>query len=143
MLFRLALALFVLPLLASACRPPEAVPQVEDIAFSEQSAREERDQDSATRLGGAGLGKGDFARIEADLECVAAHYAADPEGKKRAEEAVYRRAGATPDWMVGAREYIGAVESDGRIREQIEELKGRTCPGGTLTEAFLTGLQLD
>lgn len=141
MLLRLALVLSVLPLLATACRPPEAVPQVEDIAFAEQSARNERDQDAATRLGGAGLGKGDFARIEADLECVASHFADDPEGKKKATEAVYRQAGASPEWMTSAREYIGAVESDGRIREQIEELKARSCPGGKLTEAFLAGLQ--
>jgi hypothetical protein len=43
--------------------------------------------------------------------------------------------------MSSAREYIGAVESDGRIREQIDGLKTRTCPGGKLSEAFLATLQ--
>ena len=140
MLLRLALVLAALPLLAIACTPPEAVPQVEDVAFSEASAAAERDQDAATRLGGAGLGKGDFARIEADLECVASHYATDADGKARAEAAVYRKAGASAEWMSSAREYIGAVESDGRIREQVQDLKARTCPGGTLSESFLQAL---
>lgn len=140
MLVRLALLLAALPLLATACTPPEAVPQVEDIAFSEQSAAAERDQDAATRLGGAGLGKGDFAQVEADLQCVESHFASDPEGKAKAIEAVYRRAGASPEWMASAREYIGAVEQDGRIERQVEDLKARTCPGGTLTEAFLATL---
>ncbi len=140
MLVRLALALLALPLLAIACTPPEAVPQVEDVAFSEAAAVAERDQDAATRLGGAGLGKGDFARIEADLECVASHFGADAEGKAKAVEGVYRKAGASAEWMDSAREYIAAVEQDGRIRKQIDDLKARTCPGGTLSESFLQTL---
>lgn len=132
--------LAALLLLLAACHPPEAVQQVEDPAALETYAKDARDQTVADQLSGSGLGKGDFARVEADMQCIASHFAADPEGRKRAEDATFRRAHATREWLDGARWYISSVETGGRVQREIEDIKLRTCPDGKLSEAFLADL---
>ncbi len=101
-------------LLLTACRPPEDIdaPPPSDAEFGEddgsrfkadkdkmRKARDKGEEGDESRLSRNGLGKEDFALVEAELACVREHYAADEKLLPLAEAAVYQRYGASEQWV--------------------------------------------
>lgn len=144
--------LFLLP----ACRPPEdfaapASPQGD--SGHEQGREHKARKDKMGRGGGEGgggdesrlsrngLGKEDFALVQAELECVRGHYKDDETLRARAETAVYQRYGASEQWVDRVRVHM---KSEGKYKGKIEDSvalrQEQVCPGGVVTAEMLAAL---
>ncbi len=144
--------LFLLP----ACRPPEDLEAPPPSASGElgaagrdhkadkdKSGRAKGEEGGAddTRLSRNGLGKEDFALVEAELECVRAHYKDDETLRGRAEAAVYERYGASEQWVERVRVHL---KSEGKYRGKIEDSvalrRNQVCPDGVVGAEMLESL---
>ncbi len=143
-------------LLLTACRPPEDIdaPPPSDAEFGEddgsrfkadkdkmRKARDKGEEGDESRLSRNGLGKEDFALVEAELACVREHYAADEKLLPLAEAAVYQRYGASEQWVERVRVHL---KSEGKYRGKIEDSvalrKNQVCPNGKLGNDMLEAL---
>jgi hypothetical protein len=143
-------AIVVLTLLV-ACRPPEdagpsGVPKVGEVASRDVPMEGSGGQGGGPAAGGEqgqglsqrGLGKEDFALIEAELRCVGGMYKADPAAKTAAEAGVLARYGANQDWIERVRVHM---ESEPDVSARMEEIIGRrmaqVCADGKLSPELL------
>jgi hypothetical protein len=139
-------------LLLPACRPPEDIdaPPAAEGEYEDEGkrhkdkkdrAREGGDEGDESRLSRNGLGKEDFALVEAELACVRDHYKDDAVLKPRAEAAVYQRYGASEQWVERVRVHL---KSEGKYRGKIEDSvavrKNQVCPGGVVGDDMLEAL---
>ena len=151
----LSIALTLL-LLLPGCRPPEDIdaPPATDGQGPGDQARDHKarkdkvgpgaDGDGGgdeSRLSRNGLGKEDFALVEAELECVRSHFKDDETMRTRAEAAVYQRYGASEQWVERVRVHM---KSEGKYKGKIEDSvalrQEQVCPGGTIGSEVLEAL---
>ncbi len=98
--------------------------------------------DPPEKLTNAGLGKGDFALIEAELRCVEANF--EGEKLKQASAAVHENWTASPDWVKGVRAHLKAEkEFADKIQSTIDKHAAKVCPEGKPTAKFLDDLGMD
>ncbi len=155
--FRLLPIALTLLVLLPACRPPEDIeaPPTSPSGDPGAAAREHKatkdklgrgGEDGAagpddTQLSRNGLGKEDFALVEAELGCVRSHFAADETLRGRAEAAVYMRYGASEQWVERVRVHL---KSEGKYKGKIEDAVAmrtkQVCPDGTVDKAMLDEL---
>ena len=145
----LLLSLFFL----ASCRPPEdtgpaGTPKVGEVASRNVPMDGSGGTGAGPGGGGAaddgnsmskrGLGKEDFALIEAELRCVNTQFAADPAAKKQATDGIMARYGASDDWVERVRVHM---ESEPDVAARIDEMVARrmsqVCADGKLSPELL------
>ena len=135
------------------CRPPEDLDRGAPPKLGELSKRKNPpprqggdggggggDNEEDARLGASGLGKEDFALIEAEIQCVNKQFADDPAALKQATEAIMARYGAQPEWVERVRVHIaGEPDVASRLEEMISRRQGQICVDGTIAPELIAG----
>lgn len=91
------------------------------------------------------IGKKELAEIEAELQCLSAHFEAEPEELARWVERLFLSRGITADQFEAFKAKV-ASEPDKwnkRVDEVTRKRKNELCPDGTLSEADLASLALE
>lgn len=139
---------WLLVLLLAACRPPEdvgpaGVPQVTDLAGGKAGesgggAGGERGNDDEGKLSQKGLGKEDFALIEAELRCAATQFADDAPRKQAVTDAIIARYGASADWIERVRVHMDSEpDVQARLDELVRRRMAQVCVDGKLPAELL------
>lgn len=141
--------LLIFPLLL-ACRPPEdlgpaGVPTVGNTdaggkgdagGGGGEGSRDGGGQEG--QLSQKGLGKEDFALIEAELRCVAGQFAQDAPRLQQANEAILARYGASIDWIDRVRMHMDSEpDVQARLDELVRRRMAQVCVGGQLAPELL------
>ncbi|GEM_PF-2267965 len=146
-------------LLLPGCRPPEdlgreGAPKLGELSDSRRGSpppRQGPGEDGASgdqgggdgdgvRLSSRGLGKEDFALIEAEMRCVKAQFKDDATALEKAESSILARYGASEDWVERVRAHLnGEPDVANRLEEMVERRLGQICIDGTISPELLGG----
>jgi len=134
-------ASFCLLIMLVACGGDEAKPVGEnDPNHPTLNGFQEGDPDK--RLVNSGLGKEDFALIEAELQCVQKAFTGEKASK--ASAAIIEKWITTEEWVQGVRAHVKAEKEFGeKIQGAMGKHAEQVCPDGVPTVAFLTELGVD
>jgi hypothetical protein len=148
-------------LLLPGCRPPEdldrgGAPKLGELSGSRrgnppprQSPGSDGSDGSSDKAGGdgdgvrlssRGLGKEDYALIEAELRCIRAQFKDDSAALAKAEATIFARYGASEDWVARVAAHLnGEPDVAERLEEMIERRLGQICIDGTISPELLGG----
>lgn len=134
-------ASFCLLLLLAACGSDETKP-VGESAPKALSVTGFQEGDPDKRLVNSGLGKEDFALIEAELQCVEKAFTGDAGVKAAA--AIIEKWLTTEEWVQGVRAHVDAEKQFGeKVQGAMDRHAEKVCPSGVPTAAFLTELGIE
>ncbi len=145
-------------LLLPGCRPPEdlgreGAPKLGELSDSRRGSpppRQGPGDDGASgdsggdgdgvRLSSRGLGKEDYALIEAEMRCVKGQFKDDADALDKAQGAILARYGASEDWVERVRAHLnGEPDVANRLEEMVERRLGQICIDGTISPELLAG----
>ncbi len=146
-------------LLIPGCRPPEdldrgGAPKLGELSDSRRGGpppRQGPGEDGASgdqgggdgdgvRLSSRGLGKEDYALIEAEIRCVRGQFKDDADALTKAQTSILERYGASEDWVERVRAHLnGEPDVSNRLEEMVERRLGQICVDGTISPELLAG----
>lgn len=143
-------------LVLPGCRPPEdldrgGAPKLGELSESrrgsppprqgpgEDGAGEPGDGgDEGPNLSNRGLGKEDYALIEAELRCVRGQFKDDAAALDKAQAAILDRYGAQEDWVERVRAHLnGEPDVANRLEDMIGRRMGNICKDGTISPELI------
>jgi hypothetical protein len=143
-------------LLLPGCRPPEdldrgGAPKLGELSDSRRGSpppRQGPGEDGASgdqagdgdgvRLSSRGLGKEDYALIEAEIRCVKGQFKDNADELTKAQAAIMARYGASEDWVERVRAHLnGEPDVATRLEEMVARRLGQICVDGTISPELL------
>ena len=145
-------------LLLPGCRPPEdldrgGAPKLGELSESRRGSpppRQGPGEDGASEAGGGdgdgdgvrlstrGLGKEDYALIEAELRCIRGQFKEDADALTKATAAIFARYGASEDWVERVRAHLnGEPDVAERLEEMVTRRLAQICVDGVISPELL------